>query len=205
MVKFRKIIPYEDKQMKKTTILSSFLVISLFFSACNNDKKQTQEVKNIVPEKIIPKDEFPLTDLNGTTYNVKKNQTGFILENAKGKVIIFDIYATWCPPCQAATLHLSSLKEKYKDNLIIIGLTIEEKIPNEKLKEFKDTYKINYTLVNSEQNKRLIKEIASALKVGNRFPIPLMAIYKDGKLLNNYVGAVEEEFIESDIKRALGI
>jgi len=210
MVKFRKftkIIPYEDKQMKKTIVLSSFLIMSLFFNGCNNDKKQSQEVKYIapvIPEKVIPENEYPLTDLNSKIYNIKRVENGFILEDKKDKIIILDIYATWCPPCRAATVHLSSLKEKYKDNLIIIGMTIEDKINNQKLKEFKDTYKINYTLVNSKQNKRLIKAVATSLEVGNRFPIPLMAMYKNGKLINSYVGAVEEEFIESDIKRALG-
>jgi len=190
--------------MKKTIVLSSFLIMSLFFSACNDDKKQTQEVKNIVPEKVIPKDEFPLTDINGTIHNVKKISNGFIVEDKKDNVVILDIYATWCPPCRAATVHLNSLKKKYKDDLTIIGLTIEDTISNEKLQEFKNKYKINYILVNSKQNQRLIKAVASSLDVGNKFPIPLMAIYKDGKLLNNYIGAIEEEFIESDIKRALG-
>jgi len=31
-----------------------------------------------------------------------------------------------------------------------------------------------------------------------------MAMYKDGVLINHFVGATQEEFIESDIKRALG-
>jgi hypothetical protein len=31
-----------------------------------------------------------------------------------------------------------------------------------------------------------------------------MAMYKDSKLINHFVGMVEEEFIESDIKQALG-
>ena len=39
--------------------------------------------------------------------------------------------------------------------------------------------------------------------MGPRYPIPLMAMYKDGKYINHYVGAVQEEFVESDIKRAL--
>jgi hypothetical protein len=30
-----------------------------------------------------------------------------------------------------------------------------------------------------------------------------MAIYKDAKLVNHYLGAVEEEFVESDILRTL--
>ncbi len=190
--------------MRKTTILSSFLVMSLFLSGCNSDKKQLQEIKTIVPEQTIPKNEYPLKNLDGKTYNIKKVDTGFTLENAKGKVIILDIYATWCPPCRIATKHLSSLKSKYKDNLVIIGLTVEDPISNEKLKDFKKQYNINYTLVNSNQNQKLIKAIANSLDVGKNFPIPFIVIYKDGKLINNYVGSVEEEFIESDIKRALG-
>jgi len=31
-----------------------------------------------------------------------------------------------------------------------------------------------------------------------------MAMYKNGKLINHYVGATEEEFIDSDIRNALG-
>ena len=54
------------------------------------------------------------------------------------------------------------------------------------VRPFTYNYKINYTLVNSKQNKRLIKAIASSLEVGSRFPIPLMAIYKDGKLVKFY-------------------
>jgi len=188
--------------MKKSALVSSFLVLSLFFTACDNGNKQ--EISHNKARKIIPKDEFQLTDLNGTLYNIKKINNGFALTNIDKKVIILDIYATWCPPCRAAAHHLSSLQKKYKDDLIIIGLSIEAPITNAKLQEFKKNYNINYTLVNSKQNQRLINEVASSLDVGERFPIPLMAIYKDAKLINYYVGAVEEEFIESDIKIALG-
>jgi hypothetical protein len=30
-----------------------------------------------------------------------------------------------------------------------------------------------------------------------------MALYLDGKVINHYIGEVQEEFVESDIKRAL--
>ena len=127
-----------------------------------------------------------------------------MLENAKGKVIIFDIFATWCPPCRASAAHLTSLQKKFKDDLVVIGLTIEDGIDNSKLLEFKKEYNAQYTIVNSDQNRPLINEIANALELGDRFPIPLMALYKDGKLINHYIGAVQEEFVQSDINRALG-
>src|SRR5690606_17903604 len=110
----------------------------------------------------------------------------------------------WCPPCRAAATHLSSLQEKYKDDLVVIGITIEDNISNEKLKEFADTYKAKYALVNSKQNRLLSNAIVKELNLGERYPIPLMVLYKDGKLVNYFVGATQEEFIDSDIKNALG-
>lgn len=184
--------------MLKTSILSTLLTVTLFFQACSSDNETNAN-------DMIATNEYVLTALNNTQYIAKKELTGFSVENTKGKVIIFDIFATWCPPCKAAASHLSSLQAKYKDDLVIIGITIEDSISNEKLLEFREMYDAQYTLVNSKENRRLVDAIAKSLEVGERFPIPLMAMYLDGKLINHYVGAIEEEFVESDIKRALGL
>jgi thiol-disulfide isomerase/thioredoxin len=185
--------------MKKTYIYSTLLLISLFFQACSDEKKVVEETNSMVATN-----EYVLTALDKKQYVVKKEADGFVVENTKGKVIIFDIFATWCPPCQAEATHLSSLAKKYKDDLIIIGITIEENIANEKLQTFRTMHDAQYALVNSSENRRLVDAIALSLKLGQNFPIPLMAMYKDGKLINHYVGATEEEFIQSDIKKALG-
>lgn len=188
--------------MLKKSILSLMFISALLFQACSSDKKESKiEEAN----SMIAKNEYILTSTDTKQFIVKKEAEGFSLEGAEGKVVIIDIFATWCPPCKAAASHLSSLQEKYKDNLVILGVTIEDNITNAKLEEFKKQYNASYTLVNSSTNRRLVNDVALALKVGNRFPIPLMAMYKDGKLVNHYVGAIEEEFIESDIKKALGI
>lgn len=187
--------------MLKTSIISTLFVFSLLFQGCTEDKN-TQAVE--AANSMMSANEFILNDLNATQYIVTKVSDGFELEGAKGKIVIFDIFATWCPPCRAAASHLTSLQEKYKDDLVIIGLTIEEDISNDKLQEFREEYNANYTIVNSKDNRRLVDEIATHLKLGKRFPIPIFAMYKDGKLVNHYVGAIQEEFIESDIKQALG-
>ena len=183
--------------MLKKSIIFTAVFFSLIFGGCSSEKAEN-------PNDMISANEYVLTALDNKQYVVKKEGTGFILKNAKGKVVIFDIFATWCPPCRAAATHLSSLQQKYKDDLIIIGITIEDKIPNSKLLDFRKTYTANYTLVNSEQNRRLCDAIVNELGLGERYPIPMMAMYLDGKLINHFVGSTEEEFIESDIKRALG-
>lgn len=181
--------------MFKKTILVISIISTLMFQGCFKDDNTNDMVSTA---------EYVLTGLDKKEYVVKKVANGFILEGAKNKVIIFDIFATWCPPCRAAAAHLSSLQEKYKDDVVIIGITIEDKILDTKLQEFRAKYTANYVLVNSDENRRLSDAIVKELKMGDRYPIPLMAIYKDGELVNHFVGATEEEFIDSDIKRALG-
>lgn len=182
--------------MFKKILSLLILISSVFFVACSNEKPKEAN-------DIISKNEFVLTGLDNKQYVVKKEEGGFMLKDAKGKVVLFDIFATWCPPCRGAATHLTSLQEKYKDDLIVIGISIEQNIPNSKLLDFRNEYNANYTLVNSDQNRRLADTIVNELKLGDRYPIPVMALYKDGKYINHFIGSIEEELIESDIKRAL--
>ena len=186
--------------MLKKSILILFLGITIFSQGCGNNKKDKQNTKEHI---AVSSNKFVLTSTDNKQYVVKKEGNGFTVEGQKGKVIIFDIFATWCPPCQASASHLTSLQKKYKDNLIVIAITVEENINNEKLEKFKKDYGANYIMVNSDKNRPLINEISNALELGKRFPIPIMALYLDAKPINHYIGKVQEEFVESDIKRAL--
>ena len=186
--------------MIKTSLLSTFIAISLLFSACSKEKKEVTEDAN----SMLSTNEFVLTSLAKTQYVVKKTDEGFSVDGAKGKVVIFDIFGTWCPPCQAEASHLTSLQNKYKDSLLVLGISVDNNIPNSKLEDFRSKYNAQYTLVNSSENSRIISAVATRLNLGRDFGIPLMVMYKDGKFVNMYQGATEEEFIESDIKKALG-
>jgi thiol-disulfide isomerase/thioredoxin len=180
-----------------TTIL---LASTLLFLGCSNENA---EDANKAANNMISANEYVLTALDNKQYIVKKEGSGFVLKGAEGKVVIFDIFATWCPPCRGAATHLTALQEKYKDDLVIIGITIEDNIPNSKLLNFREKYNANYTLVNSKTNRRLADTIVGELKLGERYPIPIMALYKDGKYINHFIGAIEEELIDNDIKLAL--
>ncbi|MDD5400015.1 MAG: TlpA disulfide reductase family protein [Sulfurimonas sp.] len=186
--------------MFKKYILLISILSAILFQGCSNNKEKSSSSAN----EMLSGPEYVLTGLDKKEYVVKKSAQGFVLEGAKDKVVIFDIFATWCPPCRTAASHLTSLQEKYKDKLIIIGITIEDKVENAKLEEFAQKYKAKYILVNSDQNRRLSDAIVKELKLGERYPIPTMAMYKNGTLINHYVGATQEEFVDSDIKNALG-
>ncbi|MDF1874688.1 TlpA family protein disulfide reductase [Sulfurimonas sp. SAG-AH-194-I05] len=189
--------------MNKTIFTSLFLLSALMIGCSSDTKKQTDK-ETAKANAVMTTNQYILTSTDNKQFIVTKENGGFLLENAEGKVVIFDIFATWCPPCKASATHLTSLQEKFKDDLIIIGITIEDGISNDKLLQFKKENNAAYSIVNSKDNRPLVNEIADALELGDRFPIPIMALYKDGKLLNHYVGEVQEEFVASDIKVALG-
>ena len=192
--------------MSKFPILTSLLAVTLLFQACSKEEKSQKTINKAKQEANTPllSNQFVLQSLDKKQYIIEKKADGFALKGAKGKVLILDIFATWCPPCQGEASHLASLQKKYKKNLQVIGVTVEQNIPNSKLENFRKEFGANYTLVNSNENQHLIDAIATKLKIGKNFGIPLMALYKDGKLVNFYQGSTEEEFIESDIKKALG-
>jgi len=56
----------------------------------------------------------------------------------KGKIYVVEFWATWCLPCIAAMPHLSIMANKYKDEVIVLGIDILERKTTsmEKVKTF---------------------------------------------------------------------
>lgn len=157
-----------------------------------------------VEDAIVSTASFHLLDSQGKSYVVEKRGTNFTLDAGKDKVVLFDIFATWCPPCRAEVRHLGNLQKKYGDNLIVMGITIEDDVSNDELEKFKKTYGGEYLIANKAENQALARSIASTIGVGQQFPIPLMVLYKNGEYVTHYQGATQEEIIDSDIAQALG-
>jgi peroxiredoxin len=58
-------------------------------------------------------------------YISSKNDT-VKLSSFKGKIVVLDIWATWCGPCKAQIPHLDSLREKFKNkNVAFISISMD--------------------------------------------------------------------------------
>ncbi len=64
-----------------------------------------------------------LTDYN--LYLKGLNTKNINFENLKGKVIFFNYWATWCPPCTAEFPTIQNLYNDYKNKLVFILITNE--------------------------------------------------------------------------------
>ena len=152
---------------------------------------------------LVSTSSYDLRDLQGIEYDVTKEGNNFSIKGFEDKVIIFDIFATWCPPCRAAAPNLTALQEKHAKDVKIIGVLIEEDKQNNYVQDFVDTYGAKYSISNADDNRDLSRAIASSTGIGQGFPIPLMVMYYKGQYINHYIGAIPEEMVENDIKEAL--
>ncbi len=183
--------------MRLAHLLIPLFSLTLLFQGCN--KQDSSE------EALVSTSEFSLMDTQGKSYTVEKRGTNFTLDEGKDKVVLFDIFATWCPPCQAEIRHMGNLQKKYGDDLIVMGITIEEDKSNAELDAFREKFGGgNYLIANKADNQILARAIAATIGVGQQFPIPLMVLYKNGQYVTHYSGATQEEIIDHDIAQALG-
>jgi peroxiredoxin len=80
--------------------------------------------------------DFTLYDLEG----VKRT-----LSEQKGKVVLVDFWATFCPPCKVEIPHLKAIYKEYKDKgLVVWGIGLEKR---ESLEPFVNELNISYPIL----------------------------------------------------------
>lgn len=133
---------------------------------------------------------FTVTDMNGQKVS---------LASFKGKVIILDFWATWCPPCKAEIPGFVQLQQTYGDKgLQIVGVAVDADDTPDKLKPFAAEYKMNYpVLVGGDRD-----DLQDAY--GPMWGIPTtFIIARDGRICRKNAGLVGKQSYEAAIKGLL--
>jgi len=137
----------------------------------------------ISPLSAAEKIDFTLKDLNGKTHK---------LSDYRGKWVVLNYWATWCPPCREEMPDLDDFHQQHKDkDAVVLGLNLET-VSDEKLKEFVDEYFISFPIFKLGENS--IPGLPRIQGLPTSF-----IITPKGDLVVHQTGSVTKEAIENFI------
>ena len=129
-------------------------------------------------------------------------------EELDGKVILVDIWGTWCPPCRESIPNLVKLQEEYRDEgLLVIGIAFESEedteLRRDALREFVKEFEINYPVLDGGLTSDRAESLPT-LKGFQGYPT-MIIVGRDGKVAhaNTVFVPREEKKIREEVIRAL--
>ncbi|MDR3347595.1 MAG: TlpA family protein disulfide reductase [Helicobacteraceae bacterium] len=145
---------------------------------------------------------FEIKTLSGETkkVSVKPSDGRFndlIIDSGGDKPVIFSFFTTTCPECAKKFPHMIDMQNRYKDQIVLLGVLVENKTVEE-IADFAQFHQLNYPIVLGAGAFRL------ADAVGGVRMIPATHIYEgNGKYTTHFVGAVPQEMLETRIDSIL--
>ena len=131
---------------------------------------------------------FTVTDLDGKTVS---------FADLRGKVVLVNFWATWCPPCRAEIPDLVALQDKYRDKLVVIGISEDEDATPAQVKAFGVERKVNYPIVMKTP------ELAKIFKGVSALPTTFV-IDPEGKIRQRHVGMLRAQTTELETQYLSG-
>ncbi len=120
------------------------------------------------------------------------------LSQYKGKVIVLNFWATWCPPCREEMPELSALHKEYQaKNVVVLGIAIDELT---QVKIFTKETPVSYPLFAAEED-----GMSLGNSLGNdKGVLPYTVIINsDGKVVKTYFGRITKSLLETTLNPLL--
>ncbi len=125
------------------------------------------------------------------------------LSEYRGKVLVMDFWATWCPPCRQETPQLARLARENRDRgLEVLGMHIDDRGRSspEDIRKFIDSYGITYTVGLATD------DIFTSYLGTEDDTIPQTLVFgRDGRLIKHLIGysQVDGKVLDEAVNQAL--
>lgn len=128
--------------------------------------------------------DFSFTDTEGEAHK---------LSQYKGKWVVVNFWATWCPPCRKEIPDLSDYHLEH-DDAVVLGVNYEPGLKDERLKKFIALYLVTYPVT------RVNDEIIDALGEPRGLPTSIL-IDPQGNIAKRISGMVDERRLNKVIEQ----
>ena len=176
------------KNINRVLLALMMIVVFLVTNGCSagdenavKENPKTQVKREANAQKAY---NFTLEDLEGATHKL----SDFI-----GKVVIVDIWDTWCPPCRKEIPHFIELHNEYADKgFVMIGIA-GARYGADAVRQFVEEYNIPY--LNLLPKQEVFDGFGGIMSIPTTFVID-----KEGYIYKKYIGYKPKTLFEKDIK-----
>jgi thiol-disulfide isomerase/thioredoxin len=118
------------------------------------------------------------------------------LSKYRGKNVVLNFWATWCPPCREEMPELSQLHERYQNkNVVVLGVAIDELAT---VNAYLQTSPVSYPILLSEN-----ENMDLAIQLGNEqavLPYTII-IDADGNVVDTFLGRISLSLLEQSLQK----
>ena len=163
-----------------TTFIALAMLVSLGLSSCNSNEPPATSSGPARPASSGPT--LPPNVLNADLRTVNGNSIK--LSNYSGKVLLVNLWATWCGPCRTEIPELVRLyKEFQPQGLEIVGLSTENPDASaDSVRDFVRSYQMGYAVGWAPA------DVSISLMQGNTAIPQSFLVARDGRILKRFVG-----------------
>lgn len=127
---------------------------------------------------------FALPNLNGKIVH---------LSDYRGKWVVVNYWATWCPPCRAEIPQLEAFYKAHRGQAVVLGVNYEDTDPGS-LKSFVDEHMITYPILQADMDQ--------STPFGHLYGLPTSFIISpQGKLVQSRTGPVSKKYLEAVLEK----
>jgi len=159
-----------------TTVIAFGLLLAVAVSSCNSNDPPTKTTSsaraNLLPRQVLE------------AQNKSANGTSIKLGDYSGKVMLINLWATWCGPCRMETPELVKLHKEFQSRGVeMIGLSTEDPVASARsVSDFVREFNVDYQIGWAQ------REVAQMMMQGRTNIPQSFIIARDGRVIRRFIG-----------------
>jgi thiol-disulfide isomerase/thioredoxin len=160
-----------------TTVIAFGLLVAIAVSSCNSNDPPTKAPGSSARANLLPRQVLEAE-------NKAANGSFIKIGDYSGKVVLVNLWATWCGPCRMETPELVKLHKEYQSRGVeMIGLSTEDPVASARsVSDFVREFNVDYQIGWAQ------REVAQMMMQGRTNIPQSFIIARDGRVIRRFIG-----------------